>query len=211
MRAEASGGAGQLVVRPAQLADVRAIRAMLARAFDDDPVSRYLFPSDRRRPGGLRRFFGLQMRRDLLAHGGVYTTDGCLGAALWAPPGKPPPSRLRAFLTVVPVVPYVMGATLRRSLRFLAQVEAIHPHEPHWYLETLGTEPARQGHGIGSAVLQPVLRQADAAGVRAYLESSKWENVPFYRRHGFEVTQEVHLEDGPSIWAMWRDPGARGG
>lgn len=193
-------------VRPARADDVRAMTAMLARAFDDDPVATYLFPSAWRRPGGLRTFFGVQMRSDLLPHGGVYTTEGCLGAALWAPPGKPSPSRLRALLAVVPVVPYVMGQTLRRSLRFLAQVEAIHPHEPHWYLETLGTEPALQGQGIGSALLQPVLRRADADGVRAYLESSKRENVPFYRRHGFEVTREVRLEGGPSIWTMWRDP-----
>lgn len=183
-----------------------AVRAMLARAFDDDPVARYLFPSGRRRPAGLRTFFGLQMTRDLLRYGGVYTTEGRLGAALWAPPGKPPPSPIQSLLTVLPVVPFVVGQTLRRSLRFLARVEALHPQEPHWYLETLGTEPERQRRGIGSALLGPVLRQADEEGVRCYLESSKEQNLPFYRRHGFEVTQEVRLEEGPMIWAMWRDP-----
>lgn len=193
-------------MRPAGTVDVRAIRAMLARAFDDDPVAVYLFPSGWRRPAGLRTFFGRQMANDLLRHDGVFTTEGCRGAALWAPPGKAPPSRLQATRNVLPVVPYVVGQTLRRSLRFLAQVEAIHPHEPHWYLETLGTEPAHQGRGVGSALLQPILRRADAEGVRAYLESSKAENVPFYRRHGFEVTREVRLDAGPVIWAMWRDP-----
>lgn len=200
-----------MAVRPAERGDVRAIRAMLARAFHDDPVATYLFPSAWRRPAGLRTFFGLQMTQDLLPHGGVLTTDGCRGAALWAPPGKPPPSRVQALLTVLPVVPYVVGQTLRRSLRFLASVEAIHPHEPHWYLETLGTEPAHQRHGVGSALLGPVLARADADGVRAYLESSKAENIPFYRRHGFEVTREVRLDDGPTIWAMWRDPRPPGG
>ncbi|MGH9082829.1 MAG: GNAT family N-acetyltransferase [Acidimicrobiales bacterium] len=196
------------VVRPATAADVPAVGAMLARAFHDDPVSAYLFPSARRRPGGLRTFFGRQMACDLLPHGGVFTTDGCRGAALWAPPGKPQPSRLAVARTVLPVVPYVVGRTFRRSVSFLAQVEAIHPHEPHWYLATLGTEPAEQGRGIGSALLRAVLDRADAEGVRAYLESSKAGNVPFYRRHGFEVSREVRLEGGPPIWAMWREPGA---
>lgn len=193
-------------VRPADGDDVSAVAAMLARAFDDDPVANYLMPSARRRPPGLRAFFGTQMAKDLLPHGGVYTTDDRSGAALWAPPDKPALPLSRALLNALPTLPYVAGRNFLRSVRFLAHIEAIHPKEPHWYLATLGTEPSRQGHGIGSAVLAPVLRRCDLDGVRAYLKSSKERNIPFYRRHGFEVTGEVNLAGGPQVWTMWRDP-----
>ena len=55
--------------------------------------------------------------------------------------------------------------------------------------------------------MRPVLVHCDREGLPCYLESSKERNVPFYRRHGFEVVQEVSLPgDGPSIWTMWREP-----
>lgn len=183
-----------------------ALCTVLSRAFEDDPVAAHLIPSDRRRPAGLRAFFRLQLRKDLLPYGGVFTTEERTGAALWAPPGKPAPRGLRMLLSVVPVAPYVVGRHFSRTVRSLAQIEAVHPREPHWYLATLGTDPSCQGRGIGSALLQPVLQRCDAEGVRAYLESSKESNVPFYRRHGFEVTGEVRLPGGPAVWTMWRDP-----
>jgi ribosomal protein S18 acetylase RimI-like enzyme len=88
-----------------------------------------------------------------------------------------------------------------------------HPHERHWYLPVLGTDPAHQGRGVGSALLTPVLARADAEGLPVYLESSKEKNIPFYRRHGFEVVSTIRLEDGPAIWPMLRTPrgSARGG
>jgi GNAT superfamily N-acetyltransferase len=193
-------------VRPARVDDVPALAATLSRAFVTDPVSEFLIPSDRRRPAGLERFFAVQMSLDLVRFGGVYTNEDRTGGALWAPPGKPPVPPWPMVRMLAAMFPYVAGPHLARTIRFIAEVEAIHPTEPHWYLATLGTEPSLQGRGIGSALLGPVLRRCDAGGRPAYLESSKEQNVPFYRRHGFEVTREVRLAGGPPLWLMWREP-----
>jgi ribosomal protein S18 acetylase RimI-like enzyme len=146
------------------------------------------------------------MRADYLPFGGCYTTDGYAGSAIWAPAGKPLLAGLTAILTMVPVLPYVWNR-LPTTLRILNLMESMHPHEAHWYLATLGTAVELQGKGVGSALMRPVLAHCDAAGLPCYLESSKERNVPFYRRHGFEVVREVRLpDDGPSIWTMWRMP-----
>jgi len=109
-------------------------------------------------------------------------------------------------VSLVPMAPYVVGRGMARSERSLSRITSLRSREPHWYLAVLGTDPPKQGRGIGSALLQPVLDRCDAEGAPAYLESSKESNVPFHRRHGFHVTEEVHLTGGPTVWTMWRDP-----
>ena len=196
------------VVRRATKGDVTAMAAQLARTFLDDPVTSHIFRNEARREAGLRAFFGTQMRADYLPFGGCYTTEGYSGSAIWAPAGKPMLTGLAGVMTMVSVLPYV-ATNLVTTLRLLNLVESMHPHEPHWYLATLGTAVDAQGKGVGGAVMAPVLEHCDREGLPAYLESSKERNVPFYRRHGFEVVEEVSLPgDGPSIWTMWREPQA---
>ncbi len=178
----------------------------MAKTFWDDPVSTYVFRDGSRREAGLRAYFRTQLRADYLPFGGCYTTEGYAGSAIWAPAGKPLLGGLRGIVTMVPVLRYVL-TNLVTTLRLLSTVESLHPQEPHWYLASLGTAVDQQGKGVGSALMRPVLAHCDAEGLPCYLESSKERNVPFYRRHGFEVVQEVRLPgDGPLIWTMWREP-----
>jgi ribosomal protein S18 acetylase RimI-like enzyme len=180
--------------------------AQMARTFFDDPVTSHIFRNEGRREAGLRAYFRTQMQSDYLPFGGCYTAEGYAGSAIWAPAGKPLHTGLSGILTMLPVLPFV-ATNLRTTLRLLALVESKHPHEPHWYLASLGTAVERQGTGVGGALMRPVLEHCDAEGIPCYLESSKERNVPFYRRHGFEVVGDARLPgDGPTIWTMWREP-----
>ena len=92
-------------------------------------------------------------------------------------------------------------------LRTLATLERVHPRQPHYHLAYVGTHPDRQGRGLGTAVLEPMLDRCDTEGVAAYLENSKPRNEAFYARHGFVATGPIPLPDGaPPMMAMWREP-----
>ena len=182
------------------------VATTLAKAFDDDPVMSWLFPDAPSRPKRLAGMFEILMRRHHIVHGEVLVEDSTAGAALWDPPDKwklP----VREQILGMPSLLRVMGSRAFTGMRALADVEKKHPREPHWYLAVLGTEPASQGKGIGSALMQPILDRCDKEGLPAFLESSKETNIPFYSRHGFEVTGEIPLgKDGPKVWPMWRTP-----
>jgi ribosomal protein S18 acetylase RimI-like enzyme len=196
------------VVRRVATPDVGTLVEVLARAFDDDPVPRWLFRGDRRRRRGLRTFFAIQLRHTYLEHGEVWTTPDLAGAALWSPPDRARPG-WRDLMRLVPIVPYLtgLGRDTAEAARLLTAVDAARPRQRHWYLATLGTDPDRQRTGVGSALMQAVLDRIDDEGVPAYLESSKESNLAFYGSHGFAVTGEIHTpRGGPTLWLMWREP-----
>jgi GNAT superfamily N-acetyltransferase len=179
---------------------------MLVRSFADDPVANFMFAGDRRRQRGLHSFFATQIRHQYLPGGHVYTTDDRAGAAIWGAPDRERHG-LTELLQLLPTAPFLISTRMPAALRLLFEVDGLHPQAPHWYLATVGTDPDRQGGGIGSALLRPVLDRADKEGMPAYLESSKERNLPFYARFGFEVIEELRsAPDNPTIWRMWREP-----
>jgi ribosomal protein S18 acetylase RimI-like enzyme len=193
-------------IRRATESDVPAITRALARAFHDDPVMKWFFQKVESRPRYARRFFAGRAKL-LLPQREVYTVDGGAAAAMWARPGEwrdPPLAAIRELAALTGGV----GWHAPRAMRGLIAVESRHPKPPHWYLAVLGTDPDRQGEGIGSALMQPVLDECDRLEIPAYLETGTEQNVGFYTRHGFRVTGEVPLPKGPCMWLMWREPRA---
>jgi GNAT superfamily N-acetyltransferase len=173
------------------------------RAFEDDPLITWMLPPDDfdRRATLL---FDCMIRASMI-HESIYTTDDGVCTAVWAPPGHWAFSEEQFAMMAEPFAE-AAGERVDRALGVLIELAEVHPSEPHWYLEGLGTHPDWQRRGMASAVLAPVLDLCDADGLPAYLETQKESNVPFYRRHGFEVIGTKQLSDGaPNMWLMWRE------
>lgn len=183
---------------------IPAVAGTLARAFADDPVKLHLAGVSDLDPRRSVPFFSAFAR---LAHTRVLATAGGEAAAIWCPPGqwKVP---LAAIARNAPVFIRLYGLRLAPNLRILHTLERIHPRPPHWYLEFIGTDPPHQGRGFGSALIAPVVAEADRQGVGAYLESSKESNLAFYARFGFVAGEPITLpgKGAPPMWPMWRDP-----
>jgi GNAT superfamily N-acetyltransferase len=193
-------------VRVATAGELPALARTLARAFDDDPVTRHLIPpGTRRREERIAAFMALGAKTSM-GDGTVWTTAESSGAAVWRRPGR---WRVPAREAVrdAPSAVRALGRRLPVGIATLRAIESRHPTEPHWYLGILGTEPAEQGKGIGGALMAPVLERCDGEGLPAYLETSKERNVLYYQRFGFRVTGELDLPmGGPRLWLMWRNP-----
>ena len=191
-------------IRKATDGDIPAMGEMLARAFHEDPIVTWVFRDERRRPKYTRRFFEGRARV-LIGQREIYLAGDGAAAAMWARPDEWRDPPLQAFKELAVLVPGVRWRALQ-VMRGLIQVESHHPKAPHWYLAVLGTEPRRQGEGLATALLHQVLDDCDRDEVPAYLETGTERNVAFYTRHGFKVSEELRLPNGPPIWLMWRNP-----
>ncbi|MHC4330377.1 MAG: GNAT family N-acetyltransferase [Planctomycetota bacterium] len=181
--------------------DAALVGEILADAFGADPVGKWISPNSE-----YSKWCWPVIVPLLLPYGEVYMTGNGMGAAIWIPPGVKPDIKLGLTL----LWDYWRRFGLRSILRFfrlMIAMEKHHPKEPHYYLLAIGVRPEATGQGIGSALLEHVLRECDRRKVVAYLENSNPLNLPLYQRHGFEVRSEITVgRDGPTLWLMYREP-----
>lgn len=196
-------------VRTAGRADVPCLARVLGRAFHNDPVMTWMQPDAGRRAAALQGFFAAVTRHHFLLSSGVevaVSSDGVGAAALWDPPGGWEQTP-REQIAILPAAIRAFRGRLRAGRVLTDQMKAAHPEEPHWYLGIIGSDPVVRGGGFGAALMHSRLDRCDAEGAPAYLESSNIDNVPYYHRFGFEVTEEIVVPDGgPTLWCMWRPP-----
>lgn len=194
-------------VRRATAWDRGGVVAVLAAAFADDPVFAWIEPDPVARRAALPEVFdgfaAAFARHDATD---LARVDGApAGAGLWSPPGVEavhPDDGPALETALAALAPDALG----RMVACLEAFAAVHPEEPAWYLAFLGSVPAHQGVGVGSALLRSVLDRCDQRGEAAYLEATSPRSRVLYERHGFRLLREVPLPDGPSAYAMWRRP-----
>ncbi len=202
MTSDNTARATDATARSATQADAEPASQTLARAFFDDPLICFLLTDEAARPVRMPKLFKLLFQLGL-PHGACDVTTGFEAVALWRPPGKwhiP----FYQYITNGPAFLGIFGIGGLGVMGIMDRIEKMHPREPHYYLQAVGTDPAKQGKGYGGVVMRRQLAIADTQGMPAYLESSKTTNIPIYQSLGFELTGEINLPGGPTLYPMWR-------
>jgi len=199
-------------VKPTTRQSYHQAAQVLARAFVDDPVTVASF----RNFSPDRRVSALTV--DFTAEVLVCIQRGCplqvnedgkvIAAAVIYPPGAYPLPVLDQWLLLIKSILGNGFYDIRPWMRWLAEVDQLHPKKAHYYLEYLGVEPEQQGKAVGSAILRHLVDKADEEQVGCYLENANPRNITFYQRFGFQIINEKEIIGIPS-WFMWRPPDNR--
>jgi ribosomal protein S18 acetylase RimI-like enzyme len=188
-------------IKTATASDQDQTNATIVLAFTADPMARWSYSNPqeflRHFPELVRAFGGKAFE-----HGTAYYVDGFTGAALWLPPDvHPPDDELIAMVKQT-----VSERNQEDMFSIFEQMGSYHPTEPHWYLPLIGVDPAQQGKGYGSALMEYALIRCDREHELAYLESSNPRNIPLYQRHGFELLGTIQVGSSPPVFPMLRRP-----
>jgi GNAT superfamily N-acetyltransferase len=206
-----------VVIRTAGQDDRELVVRLLDEAFQDDPVSGWVFPGKEYRRRTHHRLMAA-FADAVFADGRIDLTEDGAACALWLPVpagehgvaepddgsgkgGEDGPAQVREAVDPE-----------NERVELIARLTAdIHPSgRAHQYLWMIGVAPGRQGEGLGTALIESVLDRCDREGLPAYLEASSARGRVLYERLGFEFTgRALDLPDGPRMWPMWREPRTR--
>ena len=203
-----------VAIRTAGDDDRELIVRLLDQAFQDDPVSSWVFPGEEYRRSTHHRLMAA-FTDVVLADGWVDITEDGSACALWmSVPADDPGHGDRAegeqqdggddFVRMREAVD-----PENERVELIGRLTAgIHPSgRAHAYLWMIGVVPGRQGEGLGTALIGSVLERCDREGRAAYLEASSERSRVLYERLGFEAAGEpLALPDGPFMYPMWREP-----
>jgi len=199
MAGEASavtGAAGIVAVGRDQAAPVLDIMTL---AFARDPVARFWWSDPQIYLHWWPRWV-LAIGENGFHNNGVDAIEGFKAAAIWLPPGiESDPAAIGAL-----DMPEGDAEEEALAAAFRAEMERFHPDHPHWYLWTIGTDPAFQGQRLGAQLLEHRLALIDARHEPAYLEASSPGLVPFYSQFGFEQIGTIAVDPIPPLTPMYR-------
>lgn len=190
-------------VRVATPDDVQGATKTLVKAFKDFAFTRHVI-SPENHLDRLGRFHRIFLEHIGIPYGQVWVTDDLSAVSVWTTPE----TVMKAGSVFADLIPEFTEIAGNRSDYYAAAEETMslhRPEDPVWFLGSVGVDPARQGLGLGRAVIEPGITSAEKDSVPAFLETSDAGNVAYYKKLGFEVTAEYELPmNGPRTWSMLR-------
>lgn len=186
----------------AGIEDKNQIVEILSNAFDDNKSVNYIIQQDAKRKQRIRNLMAYSF--DIChSFGDVFLSEDKKGCALILLPDKKK-TTLRSVLLDTKLAVSAIGLTnIKKAMEREAAINKIHPDGIIYYLWFIGVDPADQGNGVGSKLLESVIQKGLSQKRIICLETSTIKNLPWYEKHGFKTYRD--LDFGYKLYCMRRE------
>lgn len=174
----------------ATLNDKGLVTDILLRSFVDNKSVNYIIKQDIKREQRLKHL--MEYSFDICnLFGDVFISDDRTACALIVEPDRKKVT-VKSILLDIKMALSVTGlSNIMKAISRESAIKKIHPDTPLYYLWFIGVEPSQQGNGIGSRLLNEIIKKGLSENRTICLETSTLKNIPWYEKHGFITYREL--------------------
>lgn len=191
-----------MVMTRADYTDKNLVVDILTKSFDDNQSVNYIVQQDSKRPHRVRALMDYSFE---VCHsfGKVFLSDDKKACALVLFPDQRRTS-LKSILLDVKLIFSCMGiGNIRKALTRESKIKNLQPKGLMYYLWFIGVDPKFQNTGAGTKLLNEVIEDATSRKRSIYLETSTLKNIPWYKKFGFDIYNELDL--GYNLFFLKKD------
>jgi hypothetical protein len=172
--------------------DKKLIAEILAKSFNDNKSVNYIVKQDEKREQRLRNLMEYSFDICYL-FGDVFLTDDKKGCALVVLPDKKKTTPKSVLLDIKLIFSCIGLSNVNKAMSREEKIKKLQPKELLYYLWFIGVDPAKQNKGIGSTLLQDVIKEGLSKQRTICLETSTLTNISWYVKFGFKIYNELDL------------------
>jgi len=165
---------------------------ILARSFEDNKSVNYIIKQDNKRNLRLKKL--MEYSFDLCyLFGKILLTDDKKGCALIVLPDKKK-NTFRSILLDIKLIFSCIGlSNVRKAMDREARIKKLQSRELMYYLWFIGVNLPDQNKGIGSSLLNEIIKESESERRAICLETSTLKNIAWYQRFGFKIYNKLDL------------------
>ncbi len=176
----------------AEPSDKNIIVSILTKSFEANQSVNYIVKQDEKRIKRIEALMDYSFEMCYL-FGEVYLSDDKKACALILYPDKKKTTIKSISLDAKLIFSSVGLGNIKKAMHRETMIKKLQPQELMYYLWFIGVDPDYQSEGIGSRLLEDIIQDSNQRKRSIFLETSTLKNIPWYKKFGFYIYNELEL------------------
>lgn len=179
-------------MKRAKYHDKERIVHILTQCFENNQSVNYITKQDNNR---LNRISALMDYSFEMCYkfGEVFLSEDNNACALILYPDKKKTTFKSILLDLKLILKTIGLANIGKAMKREEEIKKLHFKKLIYYLWFIGVDPKHQGLGIGTQLMDDLIKDSMRHQRPIYLETSTLKNIPWYEKFGFAIYNELDL------------------
>ncbi len=182
-----------------QQRDLSTASTLLGKSFNNYPIFEYIIPDAVHRSEKLEYLCHFLLALGIINGEVVAPSNKIEGVSIWLySTGSRHPGRDALRAGLLTLFFHLDVKTIRRFIEIgniKGKVRTKIMKGSFYICDLIGVDPLLQRQGIGRKMIEAKLLDFDTQKVPCYLETSKFENIAYYKRYGFSPIHQYKIMD----------------